>query len=121
MVRLRNLNRERANPTCLLLSDCSHFWVCLSVSDLREMPQRPGLTQEPRTSAAGAVDAYRGGSTVLGPRSGASVGRPSALRGGTLRHREDVSMPATSASDDPGGSRAGLPSVEGSRRRTIVG
>src|SRR3954471_18188692 len=29
-------------------------------------PQRPGATQEPRTSATGAVNAYRGNSTVLG-------------------------------------------------------
>src|SRR3954467_13696932 len=39
-------------------------------------PQRPGLTQEPRTNATGAVDAYRGNSTFLGPRSDARVGRP---------------------------------------------
>src|SRR3954468_15601825 len=54
-------------------------------------PQRPGVTQEPRTSATGAVDAYRGNSTFLGPRSDARVGGPS-LHGLTLRDREDVSM-----------------------------
>jgi hypothetical protein len=31
-------------------------------SDLREEPRRPGLTQEPRSSATVTIDAYRGGS-----------------------------------------------------------
>src|SRR5215217_1719439 len=39
-------------------------------------PQRSGLTQEPRSNATGAIDAYRGASTVLGRRHGARAVRP---------------------------------------------